>query len=130
MPVITINGPYGCGAIPIGQMVARKLNLDFVDRLVLTEAAKLLERPVGALINKEQRIDRFRDRLGRFIQTMLERSAISGEVYAGGGADDHATQRLPGSGHRPGTKSTSVEDKEFIEATTTVSTTCTRRATW
>ena len=120
MPVITINGPYGCGAIPIGQMVARKLNLDFVDRLVLTEAAKLLERPVGALINKEQRIDRFRDRLGRFIQTMLERSAISGEVYAGGALMTLPPNAYPALGAAQATKSTSVEDKEFIEATTTV----------
>ena len=120
MPVITITGPVGCGAIPIGQMVARKLNLDFVDRLVLAEAAKLLETPVGALIDKEQRIERFRDRLGRFIQTMLERSAMSGEVYAGG-----ALMTLPPSAYASmstlqSTKPSKVADKDFLEATTTV----------
>ena len=120
MPVITINGPIGSGPIPIGQLVARKLNIDFVDRLVLAEAAKLLETPVGALIDKEQRIERFRDRLGRFIQTMLERSAISGEMYAGG-----ALMTLPPeayaslSGDQPA-KSGKVQDKDFIEATATV----------
>ena len=120
MPVITINGPIGCGSVTIGQMVAEKLNIDFVDRLVLTEAAKLVRAPVGALIDKEQRVARFRDLLGRFIQRMLESSAISGEMYAGG-----ALQSLPPesyvypAGARP-SKTTKVKDKDFIDATTKV----------
>ena len=120
MPVITINGPIGSGPIPIGQMVARKLNIDFVDRLVLTEAAKLLERPVGALINKEQRIERVRDRLGRFLQTMLERSAISGEMYAGGALMTLPPEAYASLGGDQSAKSGKVPDKDFIEATTTV----------
>ena len=32
MPVITINGPIGCGSVTIGQMVAEQLDLNFVDR--------------------------------------------------------------------------------------------------
>ena len=120
MPVITINGPIGCGSIPIGQMVAKKLNLDFVDRLVLTEAAKLLETPVGVLIDKEQRIERFRDRLGRFVQTMLERSAISGEMYAGGALMTLPPEAYASLGGDPSAKTGRVGDKEFIEATTTV----------
>jgi cytidylate kinase len=120
MPVITINGPVGCGSIHIGQIVARKLHLDFVDRLVLTEAAKLLEKPVGALIDKEQRIERFRDRLGRFIQTMLERSAISGEMYAGGALMTLPPEAYASLGGDQSSNSGRVGDKEFIEATTTV----------
>jgi len=58
MPVITINGNIGCGAVTIGQMVADQMHLDFVDRLVLTQAARLVGSPVGALIDKEQRVDR------------------------------------------------------------------------
>ena len=91
MPVITINGPIGCGAVTIGQMVAEELNLNFVDRLFFTEAARIVGTPVGTLIAKEQRVDRFRDRLGRFVQTMLERSAmsgVSGEPYFGRGIEN------------------------------------------
>lgn len=30
MPVITINGPIGCGAVTIGQMVSEQMNLNFL----------------------------------------------------------------------------------------------------
>ena len=66
MPVITINGPIGSGPAPVvGQMVADMLGLNFVDRLIFTTAARMMGAPVGALIEKEQRIVKFRDRLGR-----------------------------------------------------------------
>ena len=55
MPVITINGPIGCGSVTVGQMVSQQLNINFVDRLVFTQAARLVGTPVGALIDKEQR---------------------------------------------------------------------------
>jgi cytidylate kinase len=80
MPVITINGPVGSGAIEVGQLVAQELSLNYVDRLVLAQAAKRVPAPVGALLDKEQRIDRFRDRLVRFLQTMLERSALHADA--------------------------------------------------
>ena len=89
MAVITIHGPLGAGAVSIGQLVAQSLEINFYDRLVFTQAARLIGSPVGAVIAKEQRVDRFRDRLGRFLQTMLERSAmsgVSGEPYFGRGS--------------------------------------------
>ncbi|PKB80860.1 MAG: hypothetical protein BZY88_07535, partial [SAR202 cluster bacterium Io17-Chloro-G9] len=78
MPVITINGPIGCGSVTVGQMVAQELNVNFVDRLVFTQAARLVGTPVKAMIDKEQRVVRFKDRLSSFIQTVLERSAVAG----------------------------------------------------
>ena len=123
MPVITINGPIGCGAVPIGQMVADQLHLDFVDRFVFTQAARLVGTPVGSLMDKEHRVDRFRDRLGRFIQTMLERSAVSGvsgEPYFGRGIEalpPETYMELAGEGR--GNVQT-VGDQAFIDATTTV----------
>ena len=123
MPVITINGPIGSGPVTIGQLVAQKLELNFVDRLVFTQAARLVGKPVGALIDKEQRLVRFRDRLGRFVQTMLERSAmsgVSGEPYLGRGIDTlppETYMELVGESTATASK---VDDKAFIEATTTV----------
>ena len=122
MPVITINGPIGCGAVTIGQMVSEQMNLNFVDRLFFTEAARIIGTPVGTLIAKEQRVDRFRDRLGRFVQTMLERSAmsgVSGEPYFGRGIEN-----LPPETYMDLTGNVSVakklDDKTFIEAMTKV----------
>ncbi len=124
MAVITINGPLGCGAVTIGQMVAQQLELSFFDRLVFTQAARIVGSPVGALIAKEQRPDRFRDRLGRFLQTMLERSAmsgVSGEPYFGRGIENlppETFMEMMGEGSSPANQR--VDDKTFIDATTKV----------
>lgn len=123
MPVITINGPIGSGSFEVGQIVAERLGIDYVDRMVLAEAARRIGSPVGNLVEKEQRIIPFRERLGRFLQTMLERSAISGvggEPYFG-----HGTEMLPAEtytellGESPSATQT-VNDKAFLEATSAV----------
>ena len=120
MSVITINGPIGCGSVTIGQMVAQQLEWNFVDRLVFTEAARLIGTPVGALIAKEQRVDRFRSRLGRFLQTMLERSAmsgVSGDPYFGRGIENLPPETYIEMANEP---DRNLDDKTFIEATTKV----------
>ena len=120
MAVITINGPLGAGAVSVGQMVAQSLEINFYDRLVFTQAAKLVGSPVGALIAKEQRVDRFRDRLGRFLQTMLERSAmsgVSGEPYFGRGIENLPPETfMEMMGEGPSANKT-IDDKTFLEAT-------------
>ena len=123
MPVITINGPIGSGPVTIGQMVSQELGLNFVDRLVFTQAARLVGKPVVGLIDKEQRVIRFRDRLGRFLQTMLERSAISGvsgEPYFGRGIDTLPPETYMELAGESTATATQVDDKAFIEATTGV----------
>src|SRR5918992_1439487 len=123
MPVITINGPVGSGAIEVGQMVAQELSLNYVDRLVLAQAAKRVPAPVGALLDKEQRLDRFRDRMVRFLQTMLERSSLhanADELYFGS-----PIEMLPGEVYTELIRDSSsaaqkVGDHAFIEAVTSV----------
>jgi CMP/dCMP kinase len=123
MPVITINGPVGSGAIEVGQLVAQELSLNYVDRLVLAQAAKLVHAPVEAFLDKEQRVERFRDRLARFLQTALERSAIysdAGEPYFGS-----PIEMLPGETYTELAQDSSsaiqkVSDQALIEAITAV----------
>ena len=116
------SGPIGSGAVTVGQMVAHEINLNFVDRLFFTEASRILGTPVGTLIAKEQRVNRFRDRLRRFVQTMLERSAVagvSGEPYFGRGIETLPPETFAElSGDKPSTSE--VDDKAFLEATTRV----------
>ena len=103
-------------------MGSEQMNLNFVDRLFFTEAARIIGTPVGTLIAKEQRVDRFRDRLGRFVQTMLERSAmsgVSGEPYFGRGIENLPPETymdLTGDG----SVAQKLDDKTFIEAMTKV----------
>ncbi|MBO19203.1 MAG: hypothetical protein CL732_01515 [Chloroflexi bacterium] len=123
MPVITINGPIGCGSVTIGQMVAEQLHLSFVDRLVFTEASRIVGTPVGTLIAKEQRVDRFKDRMGRFVQTMLERSAmsgVSGEPYFGRGIENLPPETYMDLAGEGGGVAQKLDDKTFIEATSKV----------
>ena len=123
MAVITIHGPLGAGAVSIGQIVAESLEINFYDRLIFTQAARLIGTPVGAVIAKEQRVDRFRDRLGRFLQTMLERSAmsgVSGEPYFGRGIENlppETFMEMMGEGN---SANRNIDDKTFLEATAKV----------
>ena len=122
MPVITINGTIGSGTFEIGQNLAELLEINYVDRMVLAEAARRVGSPVGALIEKEQRVFRFRERLGRFLQTMLERSAISGvsgEPYFGRGIEMLPAETYTELAGDPSSAQT-INDKAFIDATTAV----------
>jgi len=123
MPVITINGPIGCGSVTVGQMVSQELNLNFVDRLIFTQAARLMGAPVKVLIEKEQRVVRFKDRLSRFIQTVLERSAVagvSGDPYFGPGIESLPAETLAELVGESPLSPSKVDDKAFLEATTKV----------
>ena len=123
MPVITINGPIGCGSVTIGQMVAEQLGINFVDRMISTEASRIVGTPVGTLIAKEQRVNRFRDRLGRFVQTVLERSAmsgVSGEPYFGRGIENLPPETYMDLTGEGGGVVQKLDDKTFIDATTKV----------
>ena len=123
MPIITINGTIGSGTFEVGQMVANTLNLNYVDRMVLAEAARRVGSPVGVLLEKEQRVVRFRERLGRFLQTMLERSAISGvsgEPYFGRGVEMLPAETYTELAGDASSSAQQVNDAAFIEATTSV----------
>ena len=78
MAVVTVNGQIGAGGNEVGLRVARLLDADYVDRLILSESAKRIGSTVQVLEMKEQRSMPLRDRLASFLQSVLERSAISG----------------------------------------------------
>ena len=77
MAVITINGQRGSGAREIGAKVARLLQYDYVDRLILSEAARHLGATVEAVEDKWQRSPGFGERLSRFLERLMERSATA-----------------------------------------------------
>lgn len=122
MPVITINGVIGSGTLEIGHLVAQNMGLNYVDRYIFSEAARLVGSPVGRLIEKEQRVVPFREKVARFMQTVLERSAVAGagaEPYFGRGIE-----MLPAEAYTElvsdAASSSNVHDRAFIEATTSV----------
>ncbi len=116
MPVITINGPIGAGSIEVGQMVAGDLKLNYVDRMVFAEAARIIGSPVGNLIAKEQRVERFGDRVAALFGRVLERAAVSGDYDLGVGIES-----LPETYHElagePSSRVQRINDQVFIDTT-------------
>lgn len=90
MPIITITGLHGSGASEIGAEVARRLRVDYVDRLILAEAARKMGATVAEVAERAERPMGVGDRLASFVRTVLERSALAGSAadpYFGGGMD-------------------------------------------
>ena len=78
MSVITIGGQTGGGGRLLGPEVARELGADYVDRLILTTAARQMGATVEALHQVEERIPTPAQRFTGFLQRVLERSAATG----------------------------------------------------
>ena len=82
MPVITVEGYLGSGYQNIGRKVARKLNIDFVDRILLSQVAELTKSKFSDVLELEKPPETVMQKLTKKILTMLERSALTG-----GGSD-------------------------------------------
>jgi cytidylate kinase len=120
MAVVTLNGPIGAGGVEVGVEAAKLLKADYVDRLLLAEAAKRIGSTVQVLEIKEQRVVPLRDRLAYFLQTMLERSAMSGaggEPYFSPGMEYLPAEEYSDLAQEPLTAAQRLKDEHFIEAT-------------
>ena len=89
MSVITINGMTSSGALEIGALVARDLGCDYVDRLILAEAARKIGISVAAVAERTEQPPTLGDRIGAFLGSALEQSAMAGDgdPYFATGAD-------------------------------------------
>lgn len=116
MPVITITGLVGTGSPEIAADVARKLHIDYVDRLILAEAAKKLGTTVAAVAERTERAPSLGDRVAGFVRNVLERSALAGggaDPYFGGGLDALLVREyrdFPGVEESSGERSAAEDD--------------------
>ena len=80
MPIVTISGNTGAGATEIGRIVAQQLGFDYVDRQILTEAARALGVTERDIASRDDRSPprKVRERLASFFEDFLERSAVAG----------------------------------------------------
>jgi cytidylate kinase len=53
MPVITIRGQFGSGTSEIGELIAHKLGIDFVDRKIIADVAERLRTSSQSIADKE-----------------------------------------------------------------------------
>ncbi|MBI4282690.1 MAG: cytidylate kinase-like family protein [Chloroflexi bacterium] len=122
MAVVTINGQFGCGAREVGALVAQLLEADYVDRIILVEAAKRLGATVEALAQRERRPQTLGDRLARVLQNFLERSAVAG---VGGEFSPMTMDTILSRPYRQGAqqpiaRSQELDDARVAEVTTEV----------
>jgi len=123
MAIVTFNGPIGAGGNEIGIKVARLLGADYVDRLILAEAAKRIGLSVEVLEIKEQRMIQMRDRIAYFFQTTMERSAMSGaggEPYFSAGMEYLPSEEYSDLVQEPITAAHRLNDERYIETTSAV----------
>ena len=55
MPVVTLEGYLGSGYQNIGRKVSENLDIDFVDRVILSEVARELDTHLGENLDLEKK---------------------------------------------------------------------------
>jgi hypothetical protein len=80
MPVITIRGQYGSWSAEIGELIAHKLNIDYVDREIIAEVAERLRQPSTSIEEKEMPPCTF---LGRLSEAMAQTAFMGDGIYEG-----------------------------------------------
>jgi len=122
MPVITIEGRVGAGGPGIGRLVAKALEVDFVDRLLLAEIGRRVGATVEAVQDSERRIPSRGDRFISFIQRTLERtgSVGAGDPYFGPGMEVLVSRPYRDFEAAPVTRSEELHESQFIDTTAEV----------
>ena len=118
MTVITIEGRLGAGGPDLGRMVAKEMDLDFVDRLMLADIAKKVGSTVSALADQESRIPSLANRFAQAIQRMLHRSAVAGmggDPYFGPGIEQLLARPYSEMEEAPHTSAEEVNEQHFID---------------
>ncbi len=121
--VVTIEGRAGGGAPDVGRTVARELEFDFVDRLLLADIARRVGATVGALADHERRVPTLTSRLAQAVQRMLHRSAVAGmggDPYFGPGIETLLARPYRDLEESPATTGEEVDEQHFIATTAEV----------
>jgi cytidylate kinase len=123
MSAVILDGPTGGGGRLIGPLIAKDLGYDYVDRLVLTEAARHVGATVEALHEREEKVPSRADQFSTLLQRMLERSAsvsLGTDPYFGVGGMAFLTEEYDNLGSRVITRSNEVQDDLYVEAVSKV----------
>ena len=123
MTVITIEGRAGAGSPEIGRAVAQELNLDFVDRMLLSQIARKIGATVGALAEQERRYPSLVNKLADMVQNILQRSAMTGaggDLYFGPGIENLLAQPYHEMENTAITTAAGINEKHFIATTAEV----------
>ena len=87
MPVITVSGYLASGAREIALAAAAELGIEFVDQMILVEAARELGVSVAEMEQRDERTTSIGERVAAALGSLMERSAAVGtfDPVSGGG---------------------------------------------
>jgi len=123
MAIITIGGLTGSGGRHIGKAVAEKLGFDYIDRLILSEAAKQIGSTVQAMQEKEDKYSSVLENISSLAQRILERSAMSGvggDPHFGPGAAAFLINEQVDFPKATILKGSHMENSDYIDGLTSV----------
>ena len=123
MSVVVMGGLTGGGGRLLGPVVAQRLGSDYVDRLILTDAARHVGATVEALHQREERPPSRGERFAALLQRILKRSAVTGaggDPYFGPGAMAFLTEEFEELPEPTITRGHELEDEKYITAMRTV----------
>ena len=118
MTVVALGGLTGAGARTMGPTLAERMGADYVDRLILTNVARHVGATVEALHQREERPPTRGERFTRFLQRVLERSAVTGaggDPYFGPGVAAFLTEEYEDLPEPTVTRGHELEDEKYIE---------------
>ena len=123
MAIITIGGLTGSGGRHIGKAIAETLGFDYIDRLILSEAAKQIGSTVQAMQEKEDNYVSVIENISSLAQRILERSAMSGvggDPHFGPGAAAFLINEYADFPKATILKGSHMEDQDYIDGLTAV----------
>jgi hypothetical protein len=108
----------------VGLEVARLLSADYVDYQIISEAARRSGASVEAVVLKDERAAKGRERLARFFNNFLEKSAAAGSAgdpFLGpSGVEVLMNRSLSEAGQAPQSPSDQLNDARFLQVLTSV----------
>lgn len=119
MSIVTLSGLTGGGARRLGPGIAQRLGADYVDRLILTNAARHVGATVAALHEREERPPTRGERFTGMLQRILERVAVTGaagDPYFGPSAVSLLTDEFEELPQPTITRGHEIEDEKYHSA--------------
>ena len=120
MPIITANGQIGSGVLNVATQVAERLSMDYIDQLILAEAAKRVGTTIEAIEQKEIHNLGLLDRIAHFIKVTLETSSIgstTSEPYHAPGVEYMLSRKYTDMNFDVITEIQKLDDQKFINVT-------------
>lgn len=119
MSSITIESNIGSEANEICRIVARELDFDFVDRMILSQIAKKMGSTVTALVENENYAPSRLEKLSKKLQIILDKSpvySVGGDVYTGPGIENIISKTYVEIEKTPLTSAVELDEKKFISS--------------